>query len=125
MSTRYDMGFTVDGVAIPDPAEWEYEIADLDLSGERDATGTLHRDRVATKVNYSLSWNVLTWSQLQTILSALSPAQLFLVGPNPKTFNSKYSGYYYVGNRTGKTHFYLSENSDIAVYSLKCKLIEY
>ena len=125
MSVRFDMGFKVNNTSIPDPSVWEYEEADLDLSGERDATGKLHRDRVATKVNYSLSWNAISWSQLQSIISAVSPAKFKLTAPDPRTFNSTYTGDYYVGNRSGKTFFYYKTNPDIAVYSLSFKLIEY
>lgn len=60
---RYEMGFKINGTPIPDPSGWEYEVADLDVSGERDTTGLLHRDRVATKVNYSLEWGVLAWER--------------------------------------------------------------
>ena len=125
MSTRYDMGFTINGTAIPDPSSWEYEVADLDLSGERDTTGLLHRDRVATKVNYSLSWNAIKWRELQSILAAISPAKFRLSAPDPETFKTQRTGSYYVGNRSGKTYFYHADNPDIAVYSLSCKLIEY
>ena len=125
MSTRYDMGFTVNSTPIPDPSGWSYEIADLDVSGERDATGLLHRDRVATKVNYSLEWRVLTWEELQVILSAVTADKFTLVAPDPRTFKSKYTGDYYVGNRSGDAHFYLPERDYVSVYSLKLKFIEY
>lgn len=125
MSVRYDMGFSIDGVAIPDPSKWEYEVADLDVSGERDTTGLLHRDRVATKTNYSLSWSAIKWTQLQAILAAVRPAKFTLSAPDPRTFNSKLTGQYYVGNRSGEAYFYHKENPDIAVYSLSLKLIEY
>lgn len=125
MSTRYEMGFTVNSTPIPDPSGWSYEIADLDVSGERDATGLLHRDRVATKVNYSLEWRVLTWEELQVILSAVNTDKFTLVAPDPRSFLSKYTGDYYVGNRSGDAHFYLPERDYVAVYSLKLKFIEY
>lgn len=125
MSTRYDMGFKINGTPIPDPSGWDYEIADLDLSGERDTTGLLHRDRVATKVNYSLEWGVLTWEELQGILSAVNADKFTLEAPDPRTFLSKYNSDYYVGNRSGKNHFYLVDREYVAVYSLKLKLIEY
>ena len=125
MSTRYDMGFTVNGTPIPDPAVMTYEIADLDLSGERDTTGLLHRDRVATKVNYSLEWKVLTWEELQIILTAVNADKFTLVAPDPRTFLGKYTGNYYVGNRSGNAHFYLPERDYVSVYSLKLKFIEY
>lgn len=119
------MGFKINGTPIPDPSGWEYEVADLDVSGERDTTGLLHRDRVATKVNYSLEWSVLTWEDLQLILSAVSADKFELVAPDPRSFLGTYTGNYYVGNRSGKAHFYLPERDYVSVYSLKLKLIEY
>lgn len=125
MTFRYDMGITVGGVAIPDPSKWNYEVADLDLSGERDATGYLHRDRVATKINYNFEWNGLTWAMLQTVLATVTPAKFTLVAPDPRTFNTTYTGDYYVGNRSGGAYYYRTGSTEKAVFTLKMNLIQY
>ena len=125
MGTRYVMGFKINGTPVPDPSGWDYEIADLDASGERDATGKLHRDRVATKLNYSLEWNVLTWQQLQDILAVITDDAFELVAPDPRTYRLEHTGTYYVGNRTGKNHFFLQDREYVGVYSLKLKFIEF
>ena len=40
---NYKLGIKVNNVMIPDPAKWSYQVGDLDTSGNRDATGLLHR----------------------------------------------------------------------------------
>ena len=67
----YKLGLKVNSTDLPDPSEWNYQVGDLDTSGSRDATGLLHRARVATKINYEFSWNALEWEMLQTIMSAV------------------------------------------------------
>ena len=125
MTYTYDMGITVSGVQIPDPASWNYEVADLDTEAARDATGYLHRNRVATKVNYEFEWKALEWETLEIILTAVNNPKFTLVAPDPRTFKTAYSGDYYVGNRTGKNYYYWADEEGIALYSLKLKFIEY
>ena len=119
------MGFMVGNVALPDPSGFTYQVGDLDASGNRDATGLLHREYVATKINFELSWNSLEWEKLQTILAAVNTPKFTLTAPDPRTFQSTYTGDYYVGDRTGDMKYYLEETDDVAQFSLKLKFIEY
>ena len=122
---KYDMGFKVGDTNIPDPSKFTYQVGDLDTSGSRDATGLLHRAYVATKINYELSWNSLDWEMLQIILAAVNTPKFTFTGIDPRTFNTTYTGDYYVGDRTGDAHYYLEQKEDIAQFSLKLKFIEY
>lgn len=130
---NYYMGIRIDNTDIPDVSKWSYQVGDLDTSGSRDATGLLHRARVATKINYEFSWNSLEWEMLQRVLSAVSADKFTLTAPDPRTFNSTYTGQYYVGDRTGEAQYYLPQGEggspggrpETASYSLKLKLIEY
>lgn len=122
---KYTMGITVGSTPIPDPSEWNYQVGDLDTSGKRDATGLLHRAYVATKINYEFSWKSLDWAMLQIIVAAVQNQKFQLTAPDPRTFNSMYTGYYYVGDRTGKCLYYLPEKPDKAQFDLKLKFIEY
>lgn len=124
-SYNYLMGFCVGDTPIPDPSEMNYQVGDLDTSGSRDATGLLHRAYVATKINYELSWNGLDWEMLQVILNAVNSPKFRFTGIDPRTFNTTYSGYYYVGDRTGKAHFFLPQREDKTVFTLKLKFIEF
>ena len=122
---NYSMGIMIGDVAIPDVSKWSYQVGDLDTSGSRDATGLLHRARVATKINYEFEWNALEWEMLQRILSSVGSEKFTLTAPDPRTFRELYTGDYYVGDRTGSCHYYLVDNTDVAQYSLKLKFIEY
>lgn len=122
---NYVMGIKVDGVKIPDPSEWNYEVGDLDASGSRDATGLLHRSYITTKINYEFSWNGLEWEMLQVILEALANPEFTMEAPDPRRFGKTYKGTYYVGNRTGKGWYFLPERNETATFTLKLKFIEY
>ena len=122
---KYTMGIVANNVAIPDPSEWNYQVGDLDTSGKRDATGLLHRAYVATKINYEFNWKSLDWEMLQTIVAAVQNQKFTLTAPDPRTFNTTYTGDYYVGDRTGKCLYYLPEKPDVAQFDLKLKFIEY
>ena len=124
-SYKYDMGFRVDNTDLPDPSKFTYQVGDLDTSGSRDATGLLHRAYVATKINYELSWNSLDWEMLQVILGAVNTPKFTFKGIDPRTFNTTYTGQYYVGDRTGDALYYLQDKDDKAQFSLKLKFIEY
>ena len=121
------MGIQVNGTAIPDPSSWNYQVGDLDNEGGRDATGLLHRAYVATKVNYEFSWNAIDWKMLQHILALVNTPKFTLKAPDPRTFNTFYTGDFYVGDRTGKAYYYMdeSEREEIAQFDLKLKFIEY
>ena len=122
---NYKLGIKVNNVMIPDPAKWSYQVGDLDTSGNRDATGLLHRAYVATKINYEFTWNALEWEMLNTILSAVQNPQFTLKAPDPRNFAQSYTGTYYVGDRTGDVLYYLPNNDEKALCSLKLKFIEY
>lgn len=125
---RYKMGLKIGNVNIPDVSEWTYQVGDLDTSGSRDATGLLHRARVATKINYEFSWNSLEWEMLQRILQAVSAEKFTLTAPDPRDFTGTYTGDYYVGDRTGKAQYYWPDDAkheEVASFTLKLKLIEY
>lgn len=125
LNYNHAMGIMVGTTPIPDPAEWTYQVGDLDTSGSRDATGLLHRAYVATKINYEFSWNALEWEELQVILDAVNTPKFTMIAPDPRTFNTMYTGDYYVGDRTGKAHYYRPGSEEKATFSLKLKFIEY
>ena len=141
-SYNYDMAIRVKGsnnkwVDLPDPSEWNYQVGDLDASAQRDADGYLHRAYVTTKINYEFSWKALEWEMLQEILDAVHEPKFTLEAPDPRTFRSNYTGEYYVGDRTGKSYYFITDrvtdeqgNSrllkpEVSVFDLKLKFVEY
>jgi hypothetical protein len=82
---RYDLGFAVDGVPIPDPTGFDGEIADLDSSAERDGTGLLHRNKVAQKTNVEMRYVNIDWEMCQKILQAFNHESVQFTYPDPNT----------------------------------------
>lgn len=119
------LGIVVGDTPFPDPSSWEYQVGDLDTRGSRDAKGLLHRAYVATKINYEFTWNALEWEVLDQMLAACNHEKFELTAPDPRTFNSSYTGDYYVGDRTGKAHYFRPGSNEKANFSLKLKFIEY
>ena len=125
---NYDMGIIIGSgntPNLPDPSEWNYQVGDLDTSGSRDATGLLHRAYVATKINYEFSWNGLEWEMLQNILGLINQPKFTLTAPDPRNISQKYTGNYYVGDRTGKGWYFNTARDETATFTLKLKFIEY
>jgi hypothetical protein len=81
----YSMGFAVNGVPIPDPSAFSGAVSDLDASGERDASGELHRDRVATKIPIKLKYNNWDWEMIKDLLIRVSADAFEFTFPNPVT----------------------------------------
>lgn len=82
---RYDMGFKVNNVAIPDPTKFTGAVSDLDTMGKRDATGMLHRCRVATKHPLKMEYENIDWNMIMTICSRLSGASFQFTYQDPAT----------------------------------------
>lgn len=81
----YSMGFCVDKTPIPDPTEFSCTESDLDTMGERDATGYLHRNMVASKFNMKLSWSLLPWDIIMDIGKLTKGPKFEFTFPNPFT----------------------------------------
>lgn len=59
----------IGGVAMPTPSEMTPSIYDI-TDGERDSTGTMHIDLIATKYKLECKWNILNQANLTKILNA-------------------------------------------------------
>lgn len=81
----YNLGFAADGVPIPDPTGFEGEVSALDTSAERDLTGLLHRNYVATKLPIKLAFSNIDWGMIQQILTAVSKPSFQFTFPDPTT----------------------------------------
>lgn len=122
---RYEMGLSFGGVAIPDPAKWNFSIESLDASAERDGTGLLHRDMVAEKINFSYEFHALSWEQMSIILNAVRQPEFTAVTPDPYTPRGTRSGSYYVGGRNGDTIYFWPNTEEVGLFNLSFNIIQY
>lgn len=74
---NYEMGFEINGTPIPDPSSFSGAVSDLDTLGERDATGTLRRNKIATKYHAKLEWQNIQWDMLRYIGNLLGQGDRF------------------------------------------------
>lgn len=64
---KYEMGFAIDGIAIPDPMVFTGAESDLDTEGGRDVTGYLHRNMVATKYPLKIEYHNIPFDLIMEI----------------------------------------------------------
>ena len=81
----YSMGFCINKVPIPDPAVFTGAESDLDTMGERDATGYLHRNKVATKHPLKVEYHNIPWEMLMNISKLLNTDKFSFTYPSPFT----------------------------------------
>ncbi|WHH58489.1 DUF6711 family protein [Petroclostridium sp. X23] len=103
----------------------EFTVTPLDIdNGEstvRTADGTLNRDRVAVKRQIEMSWGVLSWEDVSSILQAMQDVFFDFYYPDPMTGQYE-TKTFYVGNRP--TPAALSKNGQILWSGLKVTLTE-
>lgn len=118
----YSMGFIIGSTAIPDPAKFTGAESDLDTMGERDATGYLHRDMVATKHPLKLEYNNVPWSLVRQIGVLLRADKFQFTYPDP-FYSSAHTIDAYVGDREWEANW--SPAAGTWVGNLKFSVIEY
>lgn len=118
---RYDMGFKINGYAIPDPKKFSGKVSDLDTMGSRDATGLLHRCRVATKHPLKLEYENITWSMIRRICGYMTGASFTFTYPDPAEGTKTITAY--VGDRDWDVVEAASGQEPIGI--LKFSVIEY
>lgn len=118
----YTMGFLIGSTAIPDPTVFTGAESDLDTMGERDATGYLHRDMVATKHPLKLEYKAVPWSLIRQIGQMLRSDKFQFTYPDP-FYSTAHTIDAYVGDREWETEW--APNLGIWVGNLKFSVIEY
>lgn len=78
----------ISGGEMPSPSELTVNIYDI-TDGERDSTGTMHLDLIATKYKVEAKWNVLKQSDLAKILSAINKITFSVAFIDPTTGKEK------------------------------------
>lgn len=88
----------IDGRVIPAPTDFSVGIQDISKA-ERNARGDMIIERIATKRKLELAWQFLSKSEMQLVLSAVSPVLFQVEYPDPETGALK-TGTFYSGDRT-------------------------
>lgn len=88
----------IGGAEMPTPSAMSPMIYDI-TEAERDSTGTMHIDLVATKYKLECSWAYLTQEQMTQILNAINPITFDVTFTDPKSGSAKTINVY-KGDRT-------------------------
>ncbi len=119
---HYDMGFSINNIPIPDPAVFTGAESDLDTMGERDATGYLHRNKVATKYPLKIEYHNISWEMIMDICPMLRQDKFQFTFPSP--FNGGFQTIdAYVGDRDFECVW--KPTGGVGVGNLKFSIIEY
>ena len=119
---RYDMGFCVNKIPIPDPASFTGAESDLDTMGKRDATGYLHRNKVATKHPLKVEYSNIPWEWIMDIAKLLKEPKFEFTYPSPFTGGME-TMEAYVGDRNFESIWNPTNGTWFG--SLKFSIIEY
>ena len=114
----------IDGIEIAAyPKEFSVTPLDID-NGEstlRTADGTLNRDRVAVKRQIEMTFGILKWAEMSSLLQSMSGVFFEFYYPDPMD-GIYVTRTFYVGNRP--TPFAVSEGEDINWNGLKIVLTQ-
>lgn len=94
----------IDGVIVPTPSSYDFDIEDLSSEETgRTLDGVMHKDVVATKDYYTVTWNHLSWEQTALILNLVDgKEQVSVTVMDPRQPYTYITKSFYVGKRSGK-----------------------
>ena len=95
---------TINGASVEAPTEMSVAITDIDVVSNRNANGTMVRNRVAVKRKIECKWGLLTTSQISTILSACSGVSFPITYLDPQ-IGASTTKTFYPGDRTSPIFF--------------------
>lgn len=100
---RNDRPFKIDGVPIPTPSDYKFNIEDLSSEETgRTLDGVMHKDVVDVKDTYTCTWKRLSWEDMATLLTAIDGKEEFnFTHADPRMPNRWPTSKFYVGARTG------------------------
>ena len=95
--------FMIDGVIIPTPDEYKFNIEDMSSEATgRTLDATMHKDVVAVKDYYDCTWHDLSWEDTAALLNAIDgKSQFRFTHVDPRIPDRWVTGTYYVGKRGG------------------------
>lgn len=98
--------FQIDGVTIPTPSEYGFDIEDLSSEETgRTLDGIMHKDVVAVKDYYTCTWKSLSWTDAAFLLKLVDGKTIvMLTYLDPRYPNQLLVNQFYVGKRSGKAN---------------------
>nr|WP_302596478.1 DUF6711 family protein [uncultured Cellulosilyticum sp.] len=78
----------MNNVEIPTPSDCTVSIFDIYEGTDRDSTGTIHLDYIATKNKLECTWSYLSQDELKSLLSAISQISFKVTYTSPATGES-------------------------------------
>lgn len=94
---------TLNGVDLPEPAinGATFSVQDIDSAATgRNQSGTMIRERVATKIKWQLTFPPLTRKMAARLLNAISEASFDFIYPDPMSETETVKKTCYVGDRS-------------------------
>lgn len=94
--------FLIDGVAIPTPSTYTFDVEDLSSEKTgRTLDGKMHKDVVAVKDSYTCTWKSLSWADTAKLLKAVNGKSKFsFTHADPREPNDVVTHDFYVGKRS-------------------------
>ena len=108
------------GSSIVSPVELTTNMYDI-TNGERDSTGTMHIDWIATKYKLQVKWGILSADEISTILKTIKPIVFDVTFNDPESGSEKTISVY-KGDRTMPVLFF--ENGKPYYKGFSVNLIE-
>lgn len=87
----------INNITISTPSAYQVSLEDI-VKAERNASGTMVIDRVATKRKLELGWNYLSQATLAALLTAISPVTFSVEYPDPQD-GALRTGTFYSGSK--------------------------
>ena len=96
------MSLVINGVTIVAPKSFKANISDVDGETGRNASGDMIRDRVAVKRKLECEWGLLSQSEIQTLLNAVTSGFFEISYPDPQL--GQITRTFYVGDRSAPAY---------------------
>lgn len=93
-------GIKINGVDMPSPLPYEFDVNSLDGESGRNLRGKMIRDFVADKISVGLTWKNLTTSEANLLLNAVDPTKgNVFFNATIITPSGEFTGRFYAGTR--------------------------
>ena len=96
------MSLVINGVTVVAPKSFKANISDVDGETGRNASGDMIRDRVAVKRKLECEWGLLSQSEIQTLLNAVTSEFFTVSYPDPQL--GQITRTFYVGDRSAPAY---------------------